>query len=957
MTKTLFAVALVILGACGQLRSQQVEAQTVLVHLKADSPVAQQWIAAGRTGEIPILSKVLGAHETQGYVSAATLKAIERARASRYASMVVMQPLALIAEVRYSTLIDPRLASMKLSQLTGVELCEPLPKMHVVGQTNDPLLQQQYYIRRINADNAWDSLPDTDTIIVGIADTGIDTAHVDLQGNIWNNPGEVGQDDLGRDKRSNMRDDDGNGFIDDWYGWDFVGSNGRNPDNSPLPGNPHGTHVGGTVAGIHNNALGIAGVARNVQLMPLKIGSDDQFSTSIARSADAILYAASMGARVINCSFGSPSSSFADVKVIAEATRLGALVIGAAGNDGEELAYYPAAYDEAVSVAATDNSDIIAVFSNVHQTVDVCAPGVGIISTVPTDRYELYDGTSMASPVVTAVAAMVLQVHPEYTPAELRATLKASCENINANNPMLLGLIGNGRIDAARSVASKPLVWASISSFDFNDTDADSLFEATDTLRLSVTINNVLTDIDSCSIVLTNGSSNIDATIIDTVISVGSMRKGEFRTIHNAARFVLPRSLPENAVLRILGSIREGKREITVTSMQTIVNPTYRTMSANDITVTVNSSGNIGFNDYSANTQGVGFRYKTFPNILFEGALLIGTGPEKLPNAARGFESSMKDMSFRVIENTSLRTDSIPSGQRITCAFSDANDLEPVGISVSSNVIALTADSLSNTLLIVLRLRNTTDTAFTNLHVSEFFDFDIGDAGANDFCSWNEKFQLLHIVNAADRTLPHVAVAMISPFAANAFALDNEGATDCPSIYDDFLRSEKWFVMNGGVRRPRSSITDVSAAIGAGPIALQPDSTVEVCFALAAGLSESSVHQGIEAIRHEASRLGYNAGRSIIQSNVDEIVSLVGGTLQYPGTTELEFRLYAPTSVAIDIVDIQGRVIETTYNDPYIDAGTFRVAIGIPETSAGLYFIRLTTVRGMDAYPIFISAR
>jgi hypothetical protein len=117
------------------------------------------------------------------------------------------------------------------------------------------------------------------------------------------------------------------------------------------------------------------------------------------------------------------------------------------------------------------------------------------------------------------------------------------------------------------------------------------------------------------------------------------------------------------------------------------------------------------------------------------------------------------------------------------------------------------------------------------------------------------------------------------------------------------------------------------------------------------------VHQGIEAIRHEASRLGYNAGRSIIQSNVDEIVSLVGGTLQYPGTTELEFRLYAPTSVAIDIVDIQGRVIETTYKDPYIDAGTFRVAIGIPETSAGLYFIRLTTVRGMDAYPIFISAR
>jgi hypothetical protein len=861
-----------------------------------------------------------------------------------------------IALVRYTSSIPPEIAARKLSQVKDVEHCEPLPVSRLLGGTNDPLFSQQYYISLIKATDAWDSLPQGSTIIVGIADTGIDTTHQDLRGQIWNNPGEIGLDDQGVDLRFNKVDDDRNGYVDDWYGWDFVGSSGQNEDNSPLPGNPHGTHVGGIVAAVQNNAIGIAGVGKNIRLMPLKIGGDDQFSTSISRSADAILYAASMGASVINCSFGSPSSSFADIKVVQQATALGSLIVAAAGNDGQDLAYYPAAYEQALSVAATDFSDRIAAFSNVHQSVDVCAPGVSILSTVPTDRYEPYDGTSMASPVAAAVAAMVRLVHPEYSPAQVHATLKAACESIDYINPYDIGLIGSGRIQAARALSGAKLTWAAVTAYAFSDVDTDSVFEARDTLVVGLTIKNILGPLDSCHIRFSNGNSEVMPSLLDSVLVIGPLEEGESRTIELALRVVLPSNVPNDGVLRILAEVYNGALRINTSSLQTVVSPTYRTINGNDITVTVNSSGNIGFNDYSANTQGVGLRYLDKRNILFEGALLIGTEPGKLPNVARGFETSNKERSFRAIENAAVRSDSMPSGLRIRSVFSDADDSSPLGVRVNSNVLAMNGDSTRNTLLIALRITNTSDTTYTNLHVAEFFDFDISAGSVNDLCEWNPDDRILRVRSMLNDSLPQVGLAMISPLSVSAFAMDNEGASDCPSIYDDFLRSEKWYVMTGGVRRPKSRVTDVSSVIGAGPIVLKPDSTVEVCFALSTGDTYDDVRTGIDGVQRQARALGFNIGDNIPPSAADEIVSISGGTLQSAGSRDLTFRLNAPASVMINLVDVRGAEVSMLYSDPYIDAGLYDIPVELPEVAAGIYFVRMVTERGVSAIPIFIAS-
>ena len=181
-----------------------------------------------------------------------------------------------------------------------------------------------------------------------------------------------------------------------------------------------------------------------------------------------------MIASIINCSFGSASPSLAETAVMEEATALGALVVAAAGNDGLDMAFFPAAYPQVLSVAATDEIDEIAFFSNTHNTVDVCAPGVAIYSTTPNNTYQYLDGTSMASPVAAAVAAMVRLKNPTYTSAETKATVMSTCDNIDSANAVFLGRYGIGRVNALSAVSATDPKWVTVSRATFVDSDGDS---------------------------------------------------------------------------------------------------------------------------------------------------------------------------------------------------------------------------------------------------------------------------------------------------------------------------------------------------------------------------------------------------------------------------------------------------------------------------------------------------
>ena len=281
----------------------------------------------------------------------------------------------------------------------------------------------------IDAPEAWDVTTGSRSVVIAVIDTGIDYTHRDLAANVWRNPGEIPGDGI---------DNDGNGFVDDVFGWDFA-----NRDADPMDDNGHGTHVAGTIGAVGGNDTGIVGVNWQVSIMALKFLSDSGIG-STRGAIGAINYATRMkrdfGVSVVatNNSWGSGGFSTALRDAIAAGRGANILFVAAAGNDGrnnDTTAHYPSNYTDSavISVAASDHSNRLAGFSNVGTvSVDLAAPGVSITSTLPGDAYGSYSGTSMAAPHVAGVVGLLAAANPAATAAEIRNAILTTTAPVGA---------------------------------------------------------------------------------------------------------------------------------------------------------------------------------------------------------------------------------------------------------------------------------------------------------------------------------------------------------------------------------------------------------------------------------------------------------------------------------------------------------------------------------------------
>ena len=383
-----------------------------------------------------------------------------------------------------------------LRQLPEVEYAELNMIVRTQTAPNDPYYSssgawgQSYRnlwgLQSINAETAWDT-SQGDGVIVAVIDTGVDYNHEDLAANIWTNAGETGLDGSGNDKRFNGIDDDNNGFVDDWRGWDFNTFDLTPGDNDPMDDHGHGTHVSGTIAAIGNNGLGVIGVAPRAKIMAIKGLAASGFGT-IEDLSNAIVYAADRGAGVINNSWGgsgaTPQTLIAAVDYAHDVK--GAVVVAAAGNSNanvgtEDNGFYPACIRNVIAVSAFDHLDAKAWFSNFGPKIDVAAPGGG--DTDPTGlliqpdrsilsllssaansqmtgsgqlvvgtKYLRQAGTSMASPHVAGVAALIRSLHPEFTAEQIRQVLRTSADDIGT--PGFDNQFGHGRVNAARALTT-----------------------------------------------------------------------------------------------------------------------------------------------------------------------------------------------------------------------------------------------------------------------------------------------------------------------------------------------------------------------------------------------------------------------------------------------------------------------------------------------------------------------
>ncbi|MFA6289349.1 MAG: S8 family serine peptidase [Opitutaceae bacterium] len=305
----------------------------------------------------------------------------------------------------------------------------------------------------IKATSAWDISTGSQDIVVGVIDTGVDYTHPDLAANIWVNPGETGFDAQGRDKATNGIDDDGNGFVDDVHGYDFA-----NDDGDPMDDHYHGTHCAGTIGGVGNNGAGVAGVNWTVKIAAGKFLSGTGSGTN-SDGADAIHYMTVIGVRLTSNSWGGgPWDGTMDPELqllqdaIAEAGRANILFVAAAANSATSKYFIPAAFTNAniLSVAATDNKDALAVFSNYGADwVDIGAPGVGIVSCDSGGGYRSLSGTSMATPHVAGAAALLLSIAPQMSCDAVKTILMNTSDPL----PSLDGLTVTGaRLNVYRAL-------------------------------------------------------------------------------------------------------------------------------------------------------------------------------------------------------------------------------------------------------------------------------------------------------------------------------------------------------------------------------------------------------------------------------------------------------------------------------------------------------------------------
>ncbi|MBK6767059.1 MAG: S8 family serine peptidase [bacterium] len=418
---------------------------------------------------------------------------------------------------------------------------------------NDPQFSSQWDKQIMGAPAVWDISTGSPSIICAGLDTGVDWRHPDLSPALWVNPGE----DVDGDQEPftetdypgdlddlNGADDDGNGYVDDFLGWDFISGIGgcagnedcdNVQDNDMFGRESHGTHVGGIMCAAGDNGQGVAGFSWVGRLMALRCGylsSDMQGYMPQSATIPGTYYAIANGADIINMSYGGPGASGPAQTATEAAWDAGLLLFGASGNDNLSSVQYPAGYADVIAVNATNSTDHKANFSNYGSWTDISAPGVQIPSTVINGGYQSWDGTSMASPNAAGAAALLWSLFPDFANSSIRDLMFMSATNLDALNPNYVGLLGAGRVDVETAASMLlPNVTLTLGQFTESNGDGDHHLESGETGNILVSLTNNPLWAPATNLQIECTSSDPLVTVNNPVQTLGGLAPSQTLTI------------------------------------------------------------------------------------------------------------------------------------------------------------------------------------------------------------------------------------------------------------------------------------------------------------------------------------------------------------------------------------------------------------------------------------------
>jgi len=888
--------------------------------------------------------------------------------ASRTAESRALPELSKVFKARLSGSGDMEQAAKIITNQSSVAYAEPIYRHQLFLEPNDPLLSDdgQAYLEAVNAPQAWDITTGSSEVVIGIIDTGTQLDHPDLASQIWQNPGETGTDAQGNSKSDNGIDDDNNGFVDDVNGWDFVGDDpGTNPGSSS-----HGTHVTGIAAAATDNSEGVASLGFNTRFIPIKVTNDA--GGPIRFGFEAMLYAADLGVDIINASWGSTQFSQFGQDVVETVTEMGTLVISAAGNSNNDRTFFPAGYPEVIAVAAATSGQEKADFSSFGPFVDVSAPGNMILSSVLPENggpYAPSSGTSMAAPVVAAQAALVKAVHPGIDPDQLRAQIIANTSpmNIPFESEFSEFELGSGFVQADQAIgnqASSIEIFAS--AFHDSSGNNNGVFEQGEIITAQLNLKNYGVDLAGADVTITSLAPETfplsDGSSSQT-ISINSLAHSSSLNLSPVDFQVTSKAeIDQKVLVRLTYSYPDGTETNEVIS--TTLLPSFATLAANTIEVSVDGGGHIGFTNFPENSKGAPFIIRQFSTtdqvtgvpLLREGGLLFGNASENtgssfaVSSAIRSADPNSAEQDFAIREPVTVETIDDAGSQRSSVVFTDIDaGAETYNMIVRNRSFQFNEEGHEQYSLFQYEFENRDPNRdYNSFRAGLFFDFDLPFTEAANDTAWYDASRDLII--AQNKTNPEDETLFIGATVAEGIGtpwiIDNARTDEFFfGIDDGFTEEEKWRSLSvgelsEGSRSLRAGPGNLSFVVGSNELSIQRETSRQLNFIIAYGFERSEMLAQINNARERINQtIVSREDEEFIEQPREFRIKSVYPNPFNPSTT-ISYQLSQAQTIELTIYDILGRKVKSLFQGRQT-VGVHELSIDASSLSSGVYILQL----------------
>tara|TARA_B100001778_G_scaffold330574_1_gene333292 strand:- start:1252 stop:4623 length:3372 start_codon:yes stop_codon:yes gene_type:complete len=731
--------------------------------------------------------------------------------------------ISLIYTLEYEADVDPKSLIHKFMNTGVFQYVEPSFTFHPLYTPNDPEIDSLYFLDLLNLYTAWDIEKGDTNVVIGISDTGFDIDHPDLMNSVKYNYADP----------INGVDDDGDGYVDNFRGWD-LGDN----DNDPSVGADwHGIYVSSFVGATADNGIQLAGTGFNCKIVPIKIESGG----ALTHAYQSITYAADQGFEVVNCSWGSANSwSQQGQDIVTYATiNKNCLVVAAAGNDNSNALWYPASFDWVLSVGGTNQNkekwvQSAGEGSTYNDNVDVMAPSVDLYRVNNNGGAILGGGrgTSFAAPMASGVAGLIKSKYSGFSALQVMLQLKATSTNIDTvpNNSSYQGKLGRGLINAEKAVTDLSNPGLVFDAVTFTDND-DEYYGIGDTIYIYGNVINLLQNSSvSTRYKLTTESPYVQ--LLDSVVDLGAIL---FNTSKNTSSlrlsFIVKENMPtnENVMFKV---ILEDGDYYNWRVVSKVLNPDHINIEENNIKFSVGASGKLGFNgEAGSQTIGHGVKYKNGANILYQMSLLATINETQTSYVLDGDYQTNSDI------------DSSRNLEAEMVVYSNYND-EPaagnkIGIEVNQKTMAWSDTDKMDFIILEMNIKNTSGSEISNLNFGIFADWDIATYSQN-YAVYDSTIKTGYAYSSGGT---YGGIHVISDGSINNYAFDNNGANGTISHYDGFSPSEQHTSISGGILKDSAGLGDVSNIIGLGGLSIGVDDSIKVTFALVVGDNYNTLKQ------------------------------------------------------------------------------------------------------------------